>query len=107
MGKLFRVDELSIKTNLTKDDVIKIAKEYIKIQKDEYEIHNKVYNNTNTILYDDNSDVTNTSVWYIDIISVVVKKTWPDACETLEISDVTGKVVCVYNDHGVMVQKYI
>ena len=90
MGKLFRVNELSIKTNLTKDDVVKIAKD-----------------NINTILYDDNSDVTNTPVWYIDIISVVVKKTWPGACETLEISDVTRKVVCVYNDHGVMVQKYI
>lgn len=101
MGKLFRVDELSIKTNLTKDDVIKIAEEYIKLQKDEYELYD------NIILYDDNSDVTNTPVWYIDIISVLVKKTWPDASFTLEISDVTGKVVCLYNDHGVMVKKYI
>ncbi len=42
MGKLFRVDELSIKTNLTKDDVIKIAEEYIQLQKDEYELYDNI-----------------------------------------------------------------
>lgn len=97
---IFKPNEIVSETKLTADEVMHIAMQYVENKNGEYEIYSK------NILYDDDSYITHTAVWYVDIISVIVKKTWPDACETLAISDESGKVCYVSNDHGVVVEKY-
>lgn len=91
---LYNVDEIDFPTVLNPDQVIEIAEEFIKSMSESYEIRK------GCILYDKNSRVVNEAVWYVDIICIKNKKTWPDAYETLAISDIKGKVVYHSNDHG-------
>ena len=87
------------KTNLSIEQVIQIARQYVDSQKEEYEI------NSQRILFDEEFDVESESVWYIDIISLINKKRWPNDYETLIISDKEGVVKYVMNEHGRLMSK--
>ena len=58
------------------------------------------------ILFDTDSYVIHEPVWVVFIISEKIKRRWPDAYISVEISDKEGRVVCVQNDHGVVIEKY-
>ncbi len=83
------------KTKFNIDDIIEISKKTIKNFSVSYEI------DTDSVLYNKSFFVTHEPVWYIDIISLFNKVHWPDAYETLVISDVTGKAIYKLNDHGI------
>lgn len=101
VNTIFKPQELPYITKLSIDEILRITKQFVSNKKDKYEI------DENSILYDSNSHVTHESVWYIDIISVQNKLRWPDAYETIAISDKTGKVIYAMNDHGVVIDKFI
>lgn len=100
MQKILKLSEINFETNLKVDDVIKIADVYIKEKGETYEIDKK------NILYDPKSYVTKEPVWYVDVISIKVKEKWPEAYDSLAISDREGRLVYVKNDHGVVVEKF-
>lgn len=100
MQKMLKINEINFKTNLNVDDIIKIVNEYVKEKGEPYEIDKK------NILYDHKSYVTNEPVWYVDVISIEVKEIWPEAYDSLAISDREGRIVYVQNDHGVVVEKF-
>lgn len=100
MQKILKLEEVHFETNLKIDDVIKIAEMYVEEKGEPYEINKK------TILYDFESYVTNEPVWYVDVISLKVKKVWPEAYDSLAISDREKRLVYVQNDHGVVVEKF-
>lgn len=100
MQKILKLSEINFKTNLKIDDIIKIVDVYIKEKGEPYEINKK------NILYDTKSYVTNEPVWYVDVISIKVKEKWPEAYDSLAISDKEGRLVYVQNDHGVVVEKF-
>lgn len=102
MERYIKIEEVTNKTNLRYDDLIEITNEYIKKENNEYEIHGN-----GDILYDEKSDVTNAPAWNVFIIPTLSKERWPDDCFILEISDISGTVTCLYNNHGRMVEKYI
>lgn len=58
------------------------------------------------ILLDKKSHVTGEVVWYVAVITLHVKEKWPDAEDTLAISDKEGRVIYVMNDHGVVVERF-
>lgn len=99
--ELYRLEEIDFKTKMKDKDIIRIAEKYIEERGGEYEI------NMENILYNKKSHITNDAVWYIDVISSTVKKIWPDAYDTLVISDKEKRLVYVMNDHGVVVESYI
>jgi len=92
---IFKAIEVEDKTRYAVDEIIEISKITINLFSEAYEIE------TATILYDECFYVTQEPVWYVDIISLFNKLHWPDAYETLVISDVTGKAIYKLNDHGV------
>lgn len=95
-----RLEEVDFVTNLCYDELIKIAEAYTEKKNEPYEIDRK------NILYDSNSYVTKEPVWRVYVISKSVKERWPDAYESLLISDRKGRLVYVQNDHGVIVEKF-
>lgn len=100
MQKILKVKEIDFETNLKVEDIMEIVDKYISEKKEQYEV------NDNSILYDPESHVTNEPVWYVDIISLKIKKMWPDAYISLAISDKEKRVVYVANDHGVVIEKF-
>lgn len=100
MQKILKLEEVNFETHLKINDVIEIAEMYVKEKDEPYEINKK------NILYDFESYVTNEPVWYVDVISLKVKEIWPDAYDSLAISDREKRLVYVQNDHGVVVQKF-
>lgn len=100
MGKMFNLKKIDFKTKQKPSDIIEIAKFYIDHQDEIYEI------DENSIVYDQESHVTKKPVWYISVISLKTKEIWPDAYDTLAVSDDEGRLVYVMNDHGVVVELY-
>ncbi len=100
MEKIFKLKEINFHTNLKIEDLFEIAEGYIKETGENYEI------NRNNILYDLESHVTHEPVWYVDIIHLKTKVIWPDAYDTLAISDREKRLVYVMNDHGVVVETF-
>jgi hypothetical protein len=92
---IFKPSEVQGKTRFKLDEVIDIAKKSVINMDVQYELI------TEKVLYDTESHVTNEPVWYIKIIAILNKERWPDAFETLVISDVTGKAIYILNNHGV------
>ncbi|MCM1056091.1 MAG: hypothetical protein NC517_00565 [Firmicutes bacterium] len=87
-------DKVNFKTNLKKEDILKIVESFIHKKGKPYEI------NEETITYDKESLLTKEPVWHVEVISVETKKRFPDAYETLAISDREKRVVYLQNDHG-------
>lgn len=100
MQTVLKLNEINFKTNLKIDDIIKIVEIYINGKGEPYEINRK------NILYDPKSYVTNEPVWYVNVISKKIKERWPDAYDSLAISDREGRLVYVQNDHGVVIEKF-
>ena len=100
MGKMYNIKKIDFKTKRNPSDIIEIAKSYIEHQDEIYEI------DENSIVYDQESHVTKKPVWYISVISLKTKEIWPDAYDTLAVSDDEGRLVYVMNDHGVVVELY-
>lgn len=100
MKKLLKLNEVNFETNLSFNDIVKIAEMYVEEKGEPYEI------NRETILYDSESYVTKEPVWHVEVISLKIKEKWPDAYISLAISDREGRLVYVQNDHGVVVEKF-
>lgn len=100
MERILKISDVNFKTNLHYNQIIKIAEMYIQKQNEPYEIDKE------HILFDTKSHVTNEEVWYVNVISLKVKQKWPDAYETLAISEKKGSLSYVMNDHGVVVEKF-
>ncbi|WBW96136.1 hypothetical protein [Oceanirhabdus sp. W0125-5] len=92
---IFKPSEVEGKTKFKLNEVIDIAKKSIINMDVKYELI------TEKVLYDTVSDIANEPVWYVKIIAIIHKERWPDAFETLVISDITGKAMYILNDHGV------
>ena len=100
MKKMIRLSEVNFETNLKIDDILKIVDMYIKEKGEPYEIDE-------TIIYDpEETRITNGPVWYVDVILPETKKRFPDAYDTLAISDRDGRLAFVMNDHGRIVETY-
>ena len=100
MKEIFKIGEINFETNLKLSEIIKIAKTFVDGKDEPYEI------NEECILYDIQSHVNNEAVWYVNVISLRVKQRWPEAYDTLAISDQKGRVIYVMNDHGVVIEKF-
>lgn len=100
MKEIMKLNEINFATKLKYENIIAIAELYIKGKGEPYEI------DTKNILYDTNSYVINEPVWNVNVISKKVKEMWPDAYDSLAISDREGRVVYVQNDHGVVVEMF-
>lgn len=100
MQKLLKLNEVDFETHLKEDNIWQIVEEYIKEKGEKYEINKK------SVLYDFESHVTHEPVWYVDVIPLKVKKNWPDAYDSLAISDREGRLIYVSNDHGIVVEKF-
>lgn len=100
MRKMLKLCEINFRTYLNEDEIWKVVDEYIKDKKEEYEV------NKESLLYDSESHVTKEPVWYVDVIPVRVKEHWPEAYDSLAISDKEGRLIYVQNDHGVVVEKF-
>ena len=92
---IFKVIEVEGKTRYTLNEILEIVKLFISNMNIQYDIE------TENILYDNNFYITDEPVWYVDIIARKIKAIWPDAFETMVISDLNGKVIYILNDHGV------
>jgi hypothetical protein len=92
---MFKPSEVEGKTRFKLEGIIEISKEVIESLGGDYELETK------TVLYDKSFYITKEPVWYVDIIAILHKKRFPDAYETLVISDVTGKAIYKLNNHGV------
>lgn len=100
MERMFKLCEIDFRTYLKEDEIWQIVDDYIKGKKEKYEV------NRDSLLYDPKSHVTNEPVWYVDVIPMKVKEHWPEAYDSLAISDSEGRLVYVQNDHGVVVEKF-
>lgn len=92
---IFRAVEVEGKTRYNLSEIIELSKKAIEGFCVSYELETK------SILYDKSFYITKEPVWYVDIISIVNKERWPDAYETLVISDITSKAIYILNDHGI------
>lgn len=93
--KLFKVVEVEGETRFKLEEIIEISKKVIESLGGDYELE------TRTILYDKSFYITKEPVWCVNIIAILNKERFPDAYETVVISDVTGKAIYILNDHGV------
>ena len=100
MPELIRLDEIDFETNMQIEDIMERVYLYIKEKGETY------YVNEKNIVYDPESDVTHEPVWYVDVIPEVTKKMFPDAYETLAISDREKRLVYVFNHHGRVVERF-
>ncbi|URZ03833.1 hypothetical protein [Clostridium felsineum] len=92
---IFKPVEVEGKTRFNLDEIIELSKKVIEGFSVSYELETK------SVLYDKSFYITKEPVWYVNIISILNKERWPDAYETLVISDVTGKAIYKLNNHGV------
>ena len=90
----FKPNEVEGKTRLKLEQVINIAKVLIPQMSEKYELIPE------RILYTTTFHITNEPVWYVDMITTLNKQLWPDAYESLVISDFNGRAICIINDHG-------
>ena len=100
MGKILKLKEINFETNLKIEDLFEIVDSYIRGKGEEYELER------NNVLYNLESRITHEPVWYVDIIHLKTKAIWPDAYDTLVISDREKRVVYVFNDDGVIVETF-
>ncbi len=98
--QFIKPSQITFETNLRLCDIMNIVDMYIKSKGELYEIERE------SVLYDKNSYVTNEPVWYVEVIPIRIKKRWPDAYESLAISDKEGRVVYVQNYHGVVIERF-
>ncbi len=100
MQKMLKPNEIDFRTYLSEEEIWKIVDMYIREKNEKYEVDKE------SLLYDPESYVTNEPVWYVDVISKKIKERWPDAYNSLAISDREGRLVYVQNDHGVVIEKF-
>ncbi|MDS0526677.1 hypothetical protein NNC19_13375 [Clostridium sp. SHJSY1] len=93
--KFLKAVEVEGKTKFKLEEIIEISKKVIEGFSDEYEL------DTESVVYNKSFYITEEPVWCVDTIPILNKKFWPDEYETLIISDITGKAICIINSHGV------
>ncbi|MDE7424418.1 MAG: hypothetical protein K2N51_12155 [Lachnospiraceae bacterium] len=100
MSKILKPQEINFETHLKKEDIINITKLFLGKEIENHEI------NEESVLYYTFSDTAQEAVWCIDVITISTKIRFPDAYDTLVISDKETQVLYRRNDHGVLYEKY-
>lgn len=100
MGKIFKLQEIQDKTQMSLQEIQEVVQRYVIKQQDVYEVDYE------HILYDTESHVIKQPVWYVDVIPVSRKKMWSESYDTLAISDIEKDIKYVMNDHGIVVEMY-
>ncbi|MCI8485287.1 MAG: hypothetical protein HFH41_13265 [Lachnospiraceae bacterium] len=100
MSQILRPEEIDFETHLKKEDIMEITKLFLGEKINDYEI------DEDSVLYYTFSDTAKEAVWCIDIIMLKIKISFPDAYDTLVISDKEARVLYKRNDHGVLCERY-
>lgn len=100
MGKMYRKEEIPGKTNLSIEQVIDIAQNYVKSQDIPYEM------DTKRIIFDDSFYLDEEPVWYVEINDIRNIGHFLDAEDTLVISDNQKCIKYLINCHGRIVKTF-
>ena len=99
-GKVYRFDQIDFQTNLTVDEVIRIVKEYLRMQNEPHEIDRR-------IIYDTKSLLSDEPVWYVDVIPLSMKeKGFLDAYDSIAVSDRRACPVYITNQAGRIIKEF-